>query len=297
MPAQLNVDADELAGGYKYNTDQDPKYAPLIAGSVVALHTKNGTIVSRYKKNLQRLFMQRPIIDYINKCNEWKDEFHLVDWVSHGISLRKNYDMKHFLVKYVHNWLPVGCLVSRYATHYPASCPSCKCEVENRHHMLRCPKRHSSRTKLFTNLKRFMQHYPSNPTLQFVLLRTLKNLFNNSTHNVPTCEAKYATLIQHQSEIGWDQLLLGRFALEWKEFAHRYIKSLPKKQRKKSHSGQSWITQITKIIFNFTYDVWDERNNDRHGRDETEREKILVERAVQQTFALYKIRHKVLPHQ
>ena len=27
-------------------------------------------------------------------------------------------------------------------------------------------------------------------------------------------EAKYATLIQHQSEIGWDQLLLGRFALE-----------------------------------------------------------------------------------
>ena len=70
---------------------------------------------------------------------------------------------------------------------------------------------------------------------------------------------------------------------------------LPKNQQKKSHSGQSWVTQITKIIFNFTYDVWDERNNKRHGRDETEREKILVERAVQQTFALYEIRHEVLP--
>ena len=46
LPAQLNVDADELAGGYKYNPDQNPKYVPLIAGSVVALHTKNGTIVS-----------------------------------------------------------------------------------------------------------------------------------------------------------------------------------------------------------------------------------------------------------
>ena len=67
MPAQLNVDADELAGGYEYDTDQNPKYVPLIAGSVVALHKKDGTIVSRHKNNLQQLFMQRLIIDYINK--------------------------------------------------------------------------------------------------------------------------------------------------------------------------------------------------------------------------------------
>ena len=88
---------------------------------------------------------------------------------------------------------------------------------------------------------------------------------------------------------------MGRFAIEWKEFAHGYIRSLPKNQRKKSHSDQSWVTQITKIIFNFTYDVWEERNTDRHGRDATEKEMILVERAVQQTIALYEIRHEVMP--
>ena len=35
-------------------------------------------------------------------------------------------------------------------------------------------------------------------------------------------------------------------------------------------SGQIWVTSVTKIIFNFVYAIWEERNKDRHGRDSTE---------------------------
>ena len=238
--------------------------------------------------------MHHPIKEYINDKNNWTNEFELVDWVSHGISVRKNYAMKHFLVKYIHDWLPLGWLVSKYAPHYPASCPSCECEVEDRHHMLRCPKRVSIRNKLRLTLQRFFDHYPTDPVLKFLLLRSVKNSFNDVT-NTPSCEAKYNELIQNQTAIGWDQILLGRFAIEWKECAHRYIRSLPKDQRGKNKSGQAWVTQVSKILFNFIYEIWEERNKDRHGRDETERERILIERAIQTTGALYNIRNDVLP--
>ena len=38
-----------------------------------------------------------------------------------------------------------------------------------------------------------------------------------------------------------------------------------------------WVTQITQIIFNFEYDIWEERNKERHERDATEKDSILVE--------------------
>ena len=53
--------------------------------------------------------------------------------------LEKNMTYNKFLVKYVHDWLPLGNLVSKYASQYPPSCPSCKCEPEDYHHMLCCP--------------------------------------------------------------------------------------------------------------------------------------------------------------
>ena len=79
LPAQLNVDADDLAGTFVYDNDQSPLYVPLIKGSIVALHTSSGTIVSRYRQNLRRLFMHHPIKEYINAKNNWTNEFELVD--------------------------------------------------------------------------------------------------------------------------------------------------------------------------------------------------------------------------
>ena len=119
------------------------------------------------------------------------------------------------------------------------------------------------RTKLRLTLQRFFNHYPTDLVLKFLLLRSVKNSLNDVT-NIPSCEAKYNHLIHNQTAIGWDQILLGRFAIEWKECAHLYIRSLPKEKRGKKKSGQSWVTQVSKSLFNFIHEIWEERNKDRH---------------------------------
>ena len=81
--------------------------------------------------------------------------------------------------------------------------------------------------------------------------------------------------------------------MEWKECADHFISNVP--NTKKSVIGATWVSGITQIIYNFTMDVWKERNADRHGRDKTMRERLLIERALLQTAELYNVREDVLP--
>ena len=159
------------------------------------------------------------------------------------------------MVKYINDWLPVGALVSKYAKHYPPGCPSCDGEFETRKHMLQCPTQRIQKQKLITNLKQFMNYFPTDPMLKFTLLRAIKGVLSGEDWTVPTHERKYTMLIQQQQAIGWDQLLLGRFAKEWKEVANDHIRTLPKKERKKSVSGKTWVTGVAQIIFDFAWSV------------------------------------------
>lgn len=218
-----------------------------------------------------------------------------MDWAVHGMALRNNYDMKHFLIKYIHNWLPVGALVSKYATKYPASCPSCPCILETRSHLLLCPTRQPERDKLIIDVRRFVHNFPTDPFLKILVQRVIKYILKSETVTIPTCDSKYNSLIQHQAMIGWEQLFLGRFATEWRELIDDHIKTLPKNQQKRSVSGLTWVKGLTEILYHFAWQVWKERNEDRHGRDKTEREKLLIERALLQTEELYRIRLDVLP--
>ena len=294
LEAQLNVAADSLAGSFLY-LGASPSYTVMITGAVVLLHSSEGTIVSRYQRNLRKLSTRATTREYICKKNHWKDEYLLVDWDLHGLSIRKLYGMKNFLTKYIHNWLPVGNVVSRYAPQYVEKCPSCECLVETREHMLRCTARQPQRKKLFINVRRFINNYPTDPFIKILLQRLLKQMLCDEIIHIPNHESKYNALIHHQSRVGWQQLLLGRFVVEWQDIASDYINSLPSKQKGKGINGKTWVNGITVILYKFAQDVWQERNDDRHGRDKTAREQLLVERALLQTEEFYKLRNAVLP--
>ena len=53
----------------------------------------------------------------------------LIDLENYGISVSKEYAIKHFIIKYLHNWLPVGTHVACYDLKYPACCLSSWREV------------------------------------------------------------------------------------------------------------------------------------------------------------------------
>ena len=117
--------------------------------------------------------------------------------------------MKHFIVKYIHNWLPVGSLVSKYAIQYPAGCPSCACEYENRFHLLQFPVRQPQRNKLVIGLQRFFNQFTTEPYLKILIQRVVKGVLSTEPFTIPSRDGKYNMLVRNQTLIGWDQLLLG----------------------------------------------------------------------------------------
>ena len=160
--------------------------------------------------------------------------------------------------------------------------------------MLCCQRREKLRKKFFQDIKNFTEKHPTDPFLKILLLRVLNTLLHNESFNIPEYEDKYKYLVHNQTLIGWDQILKGRFTLEWADHINDYIAVLAIKP-KKHVSGGTWVRGITTIIFNFASSVWKERNEDRHGRDANDKAKCRLEKAIRSTSSLYRFQSDILP--
>ena len=294
LEAQLNVDADKLASEFSYKPRDDPGRVPLTKGSKILLHSKDGTITSNYRKNIRKLASYPIMKKHICKKENWSDqEFDMIDWKLHGLCVRKNYNRKHFTVKFIHDWLPLGSLVSYYKGNYSTKCPSCDHEFENRDHFLLCESRREWNQEALKELRRFLKKHPTRPALIDILLEALTQWFEGYNVKISGFPDIYDDLIKNQATVGWEQILYGRFVKEWAELQHEFLMSRP--NRNKKHSATTWISGITMILWNNVYHNWEWRNLHQHGVDNETREGKLAERAIRQTEELYKSRRYVLP--
>jgi hypothetical protein len=142
-------------------------------------------------------------------------------------------------------------------------------------------------------LRNFFTTHPTRPELAKILLSALTLWLSGQPVIIPTASPTYTHLITKQHRAGWDQLLYGRFVLEWAELQEDFLTSLPK--RSKYHSGKTWVSGITQIIWKHVYEAWLLRNDAQHGVDTATREIALATMARKQTAALYEIRADVLP--
>ena len=91
LPAQLNVDADELAGKFKHKHRQSKTECHLIKGSNV--HSMAGSITNWHTSNIRKIWTLPEIKKKIcEKKESANDEWEAADWVAHGISLRDAHD-------------------------------------------------------------------------------------------------------------------------------------------------------------------------------------------------------------
>ena len=140
LPAQLNVDADHAAAEYSYPLRVSSCLAPITAGSHALLHSADGSINSNYRAILRRLASYETLRQYHCSKYDWsEDVFNSVDWTAHGRALNSNFPRRHFLIKFLHDWLPLGYLKSRYAAYYDDTCPLCSNTLETRSHFFNVP--------------------------------------------------------------------------------------------------------------------------------------------------------------
>ena len=144
LPAQLDVDADHLGGSYAPHPTENPSIVPLIAGTAASLHLPSGTITTKHRSALCRAGSTDNIQHCIQNKHKWTNaEFASINWIAHGHSERRFYHKKQFIVKLVHEWLPLGRLTSKYLQHHMSKCPSCFHYVEDGDHFLQAPSAHN----------------------------------------------------------------------------------------------------------------------------------------------------------
>lgn len=170
LHAQLNVDADHLAGQVEASTPNANSHVTLIEGSGVLLHLHEGTVTTKQQHYLRYTASAPALITYMRTKYKWDITTHeSIDWSAHRLSLQRYYFKRQFIVKYVHEWLPVGHLVSKYSPTHKTSCPMCNL-YKDFDHFLGCKELSSIRSEMYDHIKSNSQQ----PMLNDVLITGIR---------------------------------------------------------------------------------------------------------------------------
>ena len=146
---------------------------------------------------------------------------------------------------------------------------------EDRSHFLRCTNRRSWHHDLLKDLRYFFTKHPTRPALVDILQDAIRQWLTHDEVIIAGYPPLYDELIGKQRCVGWEQIFLGRFVEDWKQLQHEFLMTQPR--RKKKHSGLTWITGVTTIIWKHVHDQWLLRNSQQHGVTAEEREaKLLI---------------------
>ena len=120
--------------------------------------TVNGKrIASNMRTELREAIHGGNIADCIMERNNWSTStFNNAAWDEFEMAMKRlRNESKTRLIKYVHDWLPVGCQQQHMHKAHNPTCPTCKAPdpQEKTDHMFRCPKRKSLRDICLTKLQ------------------------------------------------------------------------------------------------------------------------------------------------
>ncbi len=210
LPAQLNVDADHLADQFiDDNMHANWSKVPRLPTCGAQLHLRTGTVTYSLKRELGFAVHAENMEEYLSAKNGWTPAtFDSIDWEVHRLALNRHNSQRTVLIKYLHNILPVGKIVSRYDPKYPPGCTACDEPLETCPHVHQCPaqSRIEWRTKLKQTLCYKMEKLGTCPYLaDLLVLGVHKGIHLHEPFNVPPTQAPLA-VYNAQMKIGWDQL-------------------------------------------------------------------------------------------
>ena len=161
----------------------------------------------------------------------------------------------------------------------------CSHDLEDVDHFLRCPERPQWKSDMFDALRNYFDKTPTRPFLGILLITGLSKWLHNAPAIFSDFKLLYNSLIFCQTRIGWNQLFVGQFVLEWSNHQQDYL--VLQSITSTKHSGTSWITGVTQILWMHVNSNWETRNADLHGIDETMRKQAQYPQAQREMEEIY----------
>jgi hypothetical protein len=287
ISAQMNCEADQWANEYLVRYPDFPhERVPILPSTGCQLQLPQGTITHAFQRTLTLARTVPPMRDKLCHAHNWSQEdFESIDWTAHGRALHRLSKHKTTLLKYLNDIIPVGKLANTYDSKYPANCPSCPEPMETREHFWKCPaqSRHKWRKQCQGNLLKLLTDLDTATPLQQLFLDAMDAMIQGKPLNSIPIDPAVAHVATAQAQVGWHQLLKGRFVHQWSETQAKYLGS----EATNRNNGQTWLTRVITGWFNEWLLLWNSRNEDLHGGNHLTRQQAAERQTIRELQLFY----------
>jgi hypothetical protein len=302
LMGQLNVDADEQAGDFNLEHGEYRPFTLMFPSTRAHLQLRDGTVTSRYFDVLVHEATAKPLLDYIGKKNGLDSStLQAIHWKAHAMAIKRTAIPHTHVAKLLHHMLPTHKLANKFDGG-ARKCPLCGSLHEDRLHIMSCD--HDSRRKwrddFLTGLRDFHLQSNTSPLLSTLMIAAFRQLFATPRDgNIILGTADYhptlRQLIRQQNRIGWDQMFLGRFCVEWSQHQRRYLEH--QRTAEDLHPiSLAWQASLIQCIWERWYHLWKLRNQDVHGNDQRTQAEASRREASRQLGEIYRNRNLYETH-
>ncbi len=268
-PEKLNCECDKRASATLLSAPHHdrPHHHTLFYPHCDLLN--NGIpLTNKISETIRQIHGSKNMRSYLCSKFSWNTKTcNHIDWLCHGRALSR-FPISHqtFIVKLIHEWLPLHHRRNKINRHHTTLCPVCTKTSETPDHFLKCNA--PPYNQLFNNLLRAVcthcDTWGSSDDTKRLLLLGLQHwpspLINSSEYPHP-----FKYLIRCQHHIGWKHLFYGRFATEW-----IYLHELTANPAEPKHKdGERWLTELIVIIWTHLRLRWLKRNDLNHDDSDT----------------------------
>jgi hypothetical protein len=180
----------------------------------------NININSKYLQVMRTAAAKPTLWKYYEDKYNWTDECtNSTDWIAHGKALAAlPQRQQRITTQFIHQWLPTNASHSVQAEGTGGLCPYCKSDEETHQQYLTC--NHPESTQLWTQtiqqiitkIKKYNKCI-DNILIKLITLGLLEWRTTIRPERPQFVNPQYHQLFHQQSEIGWNQLLNGRFPI------------------------------------------------------------------------------------
>jgi hypothetical protein len=154
LEAQLNDDADELAGEYQLSHGAYRPFINMLPSCTAMLTIRGISVTSNYKKQLIRAYVEPEYMQYLQYRFEWSDQtISSIAWQSFQIAMKR---IRHdvLVTKVCNDLLPTAEALCKRKYQTNDTCVMCQ-QQETRNHIIWCssPSRINHRIKLIGALR------------------------------------------------------------------------------------------------------------------------------------------------
>jgi hypothetical protein len=279
LEAQLNIEADELAGEFQTSEGMFRPIVHLLPSCPAMLAIRGISVTSNYRKQLIRAYVEPEYIQYLQYRFEWSnDTIGIIAWKSLSLAIQR-IQRNVLITKVCNDLLPTAATLykQRYQEH--DTCVLCQRE-ETREHLVRCPadSRLRWRRHMLQAIRKRLDHLETEFAITETICTALAEWLEYGTVDVEKYPQRFHKAIKSQTVVGWRHFFGGKISRDWL-LLQEDSNTITTKEKRASYS---WGASIIEVTLLQVIELWELRNDEVHGKtieqqEQTRKTKLTVE--------------------